>query len=124
MSCVQCKRTVPLNKCPDTLVIGTIADANTNVLGYIKKVSNGATQLFSVTSDGDGLVSVDVSGITDFLNTSKTQFEVWLTLATATSFEDRLPITIGTETADCLLMKFEDQCEPMVQATETLEIQA
>ncbi len=121
MSCVQCRRAVPLNKCPETLVIGTIAP-DTAVLGYIKKISNSATKFFSVTSAHDGKVSVDVSDWTDFLNTSKTDFEIWLTLTTALTFEDRLPITIGDVTADCLLMRFEGQCAPVIEASQTLEI--
>lgn len=63
MSCENCTPTNPIPACVNELTIGTIEDPNTGVFVVIEDVTQGRRMLIEATSDGDGLVVINTSGI-------------------------------------------------------------
>jgi hypothetical protein len=102
MSCSTCQQVEPAPCCSTTLVIGTIADASVSVSVYFKNITTNRLLILPGTSDGSGLVSVDVSDEQFATNQS---FEIWVTLATG-NMNDKKDITVNTTTADCLAAQF------------------
>jgi hypothetical protein len=84
------------------LVIGTIANANADLNVYFQNNTTGHTLTLPGTSDGSGLVTVDVS---EQQFASNQSYDIWVTLA-STNMNARLTITIGSSTMDCLSADF------------------
>lgn len=63
--------------CAETIVIGTIAESDAGLFVFFKNLATGRITRISTTSNGDGLVSVDVSDMVLIPNQS---YEIWVTL--------------------------------------------
>lgn len=101
MSCETCIQVKPIPVCISEIVIGTIADINTDVLIKLKNVSNGRIIFLSSSSDGAGLIALDVSEIK--LTTSHYEISVHDTDDVSILHD----ITIGGESSDCIDIPFE-----------------
>lgn len=97
MSCITYHYVYPVSKCVEMLTIGTISDANTDVVVILTNTATGRKELLTTTSDGSGLVTVDISGI-ELLQNSSYQIEIGENM---TTFYD---ITIDGVTRDVVLM--------------------
>ena len=102
MSCSTCKQINPIPCCVTTLTVGTVANANVNVRVYFKNITTGRILGLPGTTDGAGLVTVDVSDEQFATNQS---WEIWVTL-TSTSINERLNLTVNSATVDCLATTF------------------
>ena len=85
-----------------TLTVGTVANASVNVRVYFKNITTGRILGLPGTTDGAGLVTVDVSDEQFATNQS---WEIWVTL-TSTSVNKRLNLTVNSATVDCLATTF------------------
>lgn len=72
MSC-PCLQSNPIPTCIELLSIGTIDNVNTAVVVFITNISTGRVDTFETTSDGAGLVEIDVS---DFEINDGTNYKV------------------------------------------------
>lgn len=106
MSCETCTPARKLPTCTGTLTIGTIAEVSASLYLYIRKVSNGAFKRVEAASDAAGLVTADLSDIQGFLHPGS-QYELWISTQDAVSMYDREEVTIGEESAACLVTGFE-----------------
>lgn len=118
--CAPCLNTQPVGKCTQEIVLGTITETDATLVVRIRNITTGVTVILDATSDGAGLITLDVS-----------QFE----FATAHAYEvsvieagesGLLDITIGAETANCVVLNFENEKnedgEVTVTATATLAL--
>jgi hypothetical protein len=87
MSCVPCLRAKQINTCAETLILGT-GTADTAYDVYIRQ-SFQHTDVFEVTSDGAGLITIDTTKVTFPEGVS---FEIWAVLHDA-SITEREEIT-------------------------------
>lgn len=123
MSCNCCQQTKPIANCVTTIVIGTISNLSTAVYVYFKNKSTDKVFRFSATSSGAGVVSITV-GSQKFTNNHA--YECWVTLASATNLEDKLPVTISgmTGTFTCFLVPFyhiqDNSNAPVSYSSQTL----
>lgn len=99
-TCVKCVPT-----CTDELVLGMISLGNTAVFVYFLNSNTERVDKFNAISEVDGTVKVDLSS---FQMMPDTNYEVWITTTTATSFLDMLTITIGLDTLTCMEIEFVD----------------
>jgi hypothetical protein len=100
-----CTPALPTKKIPLcilTLIIGKISSANANVNIFIVDITTGRRFILQSTSDGAGLVSVDLTAI-EF--SEEHTYELWITLQSANP-EDKEDITIDTETATTVALGF------------------
>lgn len=124
MSCNCCQQTKPISNCVTTIVIGTITNLSTAVYVYFKNKSTDKIFRFSATSSGAGLVSITV-GNQKFTNNHA--YECWITLASATNLEEKLPVTISgmTGTYTCFLVPFyhvqDNSNAPVSYSSQTLK---
>lgn len=93
----------PLARCMAVLTIGTITQLNTAVYVYILNHTTGVRVRFPATSNGAGLVTVD---LTDYPQIQDHDYEIWLTLASATNTDDRLEVTVDTVEYTCFAVSF------------------
>lgn len=108
MECSECRRVVTLPQCLDTIIVGTIAALNTDVIVYMLNQASGYQYSFEATSSGVGLVTIDISDYTESFITG-VDFELWVTLATEPS-TSKLDVTIGSCAYDCYLLRFGGFC--------------
>lgn len=101
--CTPCLVAKPIPSCTQTLNIGTISDINANVRVYIQDITTGQILSFDTTSDGSGLVSVDLSENNFFDNHA---YEMWVTDANA-EYRDAKDITIDSQTEKVICLRFE-----------------
>lgn len=71
MNC-QCPKACPVPQCIDTLVIGTIVDANTAVYVKFQDIITGRVKYIATTSDADGLVIANLTAIKPFFSSDFT----------------------------------------------------
>ena len=103
--CNTCLNSKPIPKCTDALVLGT-ADPTTAYYVYIKDCSINYTERLSATTDGAGLLTVDISTL-ELLPTHA--YEIWITKQTETNASNKESFTIDSTIDDCInLTVFED----------------
>ena len=103
--CTPCIPTFDVPTCTTNLTIGTVTVNDTDVLVYIKDLTvDGHPQQFDITTGGSGEVVIDLSQAPEFMPDHS--YEVWVTLASATSIEDGLDITVQSETENCVQLRF------------------
>lgn len=78
-SCSKCTPAKDIPKCLDELIVGTIAQTNTNVDVYLQTSTERLTK-FTTTSDGAGLVKLDT---TNFEPNQVLKLNLWVTLENA-----------------------------------------
>lgn len=102
MTCIGCSSTKPVLNCVTNLIIGYLENT-TNYYVYFKNSSSGKINRTSATTNGSGLLSVGL----DFTPLTKSQYEVWVTLATSEDIEDKQAINIDGIEATCLYVQFQ-----------------
>ncbi len=107
--CDPCLKTELVPKCLTNLIIGTISSLNTAVFVYIRDLTTGKLLRFSEVSSGAGQVTVTgLDTEPDFMPDHS--YEMWITLQTAISIEDRETITVtsslGDVTGTCFQIRF------------------
>lgn len=112
----------PLARCMAILTIGDTPHNTTAMFVYLLNHMTGVRARFAVTSSGAGLVTVD---LTDYPQIEGHDYELWVTLATATNPDERETITIGSDTYECFALNFIDILEDGALVTgenQTLEV--
>ena len=121
MSCPQCSRARILPVATTSLTIGSISGADTEVHVYFTRLSTRRTQRLSATSGNSGLVTVDVSSLSEFFRPGS-DYELWLSLGNTTDIQQKQSITIGIDTAECLLLRFQ-LVEDETYTTQTIALE-
>ncbi len=103
----NCQITQMIPVCVENLQIGTISSLTTAVLVYIEDTTLINKPVpHEVTSDGAGLVTITgLDTLPDFMPNHS--YKCWITLASATSIEDRETITIDAIDYTCFYLRFE-----------------
>lgn len=130
MNCNDCTQTKTLNACASTIQLGTISNLNENVYVYIERtgLAERITR-FAVTSDGNGVVAVELDNDDARAFTRHHCYTVYVTLRN-TIPTDRLTLTVedgddGTP-GDCFQINWEgpytDADARATLTNQTLEI--
>lgn len=91
--CLPCTPTKELANCVTSIIIGTISQANTAVFVYFENMATGVITRFDVTSAaGTGVVTITKGSV---IFVTGQDYEVWITLATATSIDQRLSYNVN-----------------------------
>lgn len=105
--CDPCLNTDEIPVCTTALTLGNIATFNTPVFVYIRDNSTDRTERYQTSSGIAGAVTIALQD-EDFMPGHS--YEAWITLANATSIEDKETITVGAgippTTASCLYLRF------------------
>lgn len=99
MSCNNCTQTKPILSCTTVLTVGDSAYNSTAVYVYIKNNTTGRLYRFSATTSLTGLITAT---ITDVQMMPGHNYELWVTLASATNTDERIDFVIDGETVSCL----------------------
>ena len=122
MACTLCKFTKTYPLCITNLTLGTVTNLNTDHFIYIKNLATGRIVRLAATSDGAGLLTVDVSNEELMHNEG---YEIWATLQTVDKNQME-ELTLSDSTADCLYIRGEDLHDTngvlIVTATHVLEL--
>jgi hypothetical protein len=101
--CTPCKAVKPVSICTTNLIIGTVAGLNTTYNIFFRSLANGFLVKYTVTSDGAGLLVLSPNdGLVLACNHT---YEMYVN--TSTSASTGANLTIGTVTATCFNVKFE-----------------
>lgn len=92
MSCNTGTRVKDLYKCGTTLTIGTVAGSGTNYFVYFKNWTTGKMFVIPVTST---LFVLTMPALPVDMLDADHDYQVWVTLATATSIDAKENVTIG-----------------------------
>lgn len=103
--CAPCQKAEDIPNCLENLEIGTISDVDTDVYIYIKDITSDNQLRFERTSSAAGLVTLTGLDSEDEFMPAHS-YELWITLKSATSIEDRETITIGLDTVECIALTF------------------
>lgn len=123
MSCSNCEKSKPILACISTLTVGTISNISTAVYVYLRNNTTGRTYRYSTTSSGAGVVSVDISAQQHI---PEHDYELWVTLASATNTEEKLTLTISSETMTCVSLSFVrafNNTDTLVSGNQTLTLE-
>lgn len=102
MTCIGCSSTKPVLNCITNLKIGTLANS-TSYYTYFKNSSSGKINRITSTTSNVGLLSVAL----DFTPLAKSQYEIWVTLASSTDLEEKENILIDGIEVTCLYTQFQ-----------------
>lgn len=103
MSC-DCPKVCEVSACANEIVIGTIDDADTDVIVQFTELITGRIKQFESTSDGSGDVSVDIEDERNFF-TPNFIYELRI-LASNDNQCDTLPFTIDSIEYECVEVRF------------------
>ena len=105
--CADCINVCTIEKCGNDLVIGTIADVDTDVFVYADRI-DGRSQKQLVTSDGTGKVTMDLTDPSPHYYDAQNIFEIYVTATNASNPSDRYEVTLmdGETTGECFNVKF------------------
>ncbi len=96
--CSQCRKLKSISLCTDSLIIGTVADANSPYIVYFKSLATGKIFSYAVTSNSSGLITLTFSSA--FPLATQTGYEMWVNKA-GDSIDDTEDLTIGAVTDTC-----------------------
>jgi len=119
--CSACTALKPVSICNSNLIIGTVASNNTLYNIYFRSLSNGFLVKYTATSSGAGLLTL--SPADGFVLATNHLYEMYVNTSTSTSTGANL--TIGTTTATCYNVMFEqvyDMSDVYSYVNQTLEI--
>lgn len=102
MTCIGCSSTKPVLNCITNLKIGTLVNS-TSYYTYFKNSSSGKINRITSTTSNVGLLSVAL----DFTPLAKSQYEIWVTLASSTDLEEKETILIDGIEVTCLYTQFQ-----------------
>lgn len=103
--CSPALSTQSLPTCIEVLTIGTIPDLNQAVNVIIEDITTGRKEMFSSTSSGAGLVTVDLTGI-QFSESHV--YQMWI-YKTTNNIDERYAVTVSgtSDTAELIGLNFE-----------------
>jgi hypothetical protein len=101
MICATTLKTKPIPTCLGELTIGVIADVSTAVNVHLHDVTTGRTEIFQETSDGAGIVKVD---LTDKDFSDNHSYQIWITAAASSV---KTTITIGSKSSEIVELNFQ-----------------
>ena len=122
MSCSSCNKTNPILTCTEILTVGTGALSTAYYL-FIRNNSTGRTYRYATTSDGAGLITQDIS---TQQWSEGLDYEVWITLATATNEDARENFTVDGTSIQCLAVRFKrayDSANALISDDQTLALE-
>lgn len=97
--CNPCSATKPVLACVTDLTIGAIANLSTAVYVYLKNHTTGYIKHYDVTSTGAGVVTISLVA-NDIMPDH--DYEVWITLASATNTDERITMVVSGGNYTCL----------------------
>lgn len=106
--CNPCLITDTIPVCVNSLVVGTISSLTTDVFIYIKDITTDVVVRFEEQTNGAGLITITgLDTQPDFMPDHS--YELWVTLESATSIDDREDITVpnAANTTECIALCFE-----------------
>jgi len=109
--------------CTTTLTVGTIANISTAIYIYIHDHTTDRLVRYSATSDGAGLVTVDLSDGQQYAEDH--DYELYITLASATNIEEKVSFTINAVAYSCVALNFKrayDNDDVILSAVQTLKL--
>ncbi len=122
--CAPCTKLLPIDVCATSIIIGTVADANTSYNVYFRNLANDFLVKYKTTSDGDGLITLVPDN--GFAFASGVLYEIWVNKTSNINCGDDL--TICETTAKCYSVEFErmnivlnDDQEPDEENIQTLK---
>lgn len=104
-SCTECIKPKPIARCLTNLIIGTIADLNTDIDVFITNLTTERKTVFEVTSDGAGLVTVPIEG---FKFSENHSYEITIVKDGSDNIGEHLDITIGSSVSKCIQLRFDN----------------
>lgn len=102
--CTPHTLTKPLPTCLATLIVGTIGDLNASIKAYVYNMTTKRITSVTGTSDGAGLVTLDVSELAWSPNHT---YYLTLTLA-GDDVNSILNVTVDTTVTNQIALRFED----------------
>lgn len=105
--CSQCRRLNPVSICTGDLTIGTVSSVNTVYNIFFKSLSNGFVVKYSAISSSAGLLTLAPTD--GFILATNHLYEMYVNKTNSTS--DGESLTIGTVTATCYNVLFENVLE-------------
>jgi hypothetical protein len=116
----NCTKTRPVPSCILQLVAGTVSETSTSLIATFTNIATGRINYISCSSDGAGLVTIDLSGM-KFLAGHAYDFTLSNEIGSAP-----LEITIGSVEYVCLSVVFEkfrnEDGTPVTVSSRTLEV--
>ena len=103
--CEPCTLLDPIEQCTESIEIG-IAEANTDYYVYVSNLATTRLDVFPVTSDGDGLITIPI----DECLAQNTGYEIWIN--TTGIEEDRDDFTNNSTTNKCFIFQFMKNANP------------
>lgn len=94
MACIEFTPAKKIFKCTETLEIGTI-EANKAVHVYFQRINSNYIYKLEATSDGDGLLTVDIEDLNWFRTLFK--YNVWVSDPASLSPEEAIVIALEEE---------------------------
>lgn len=101
--CAPCTRLKNVALCTESLVIGTVAAANTLHNIYFRSLASGFFVKYRAVSDANGLLTLTPAD--GFVLSSNTLYELWVN--TSNSTETGLDLTIDGSAAKCYTVMFD-----------------
>jgi len=105
MQCITYQRTKELTAGAGVVTLGAISSLNTDVYIHVQNTATKAIYRQSATSDGSGVVNLDITDPESFAYHPNTDYEVWVTLQTG-DIADFQSITINAIPYEGLLLRF------------------
>lgn len=102
MSCTTCQRVNTIPQCTQSLLIGVVQEISGTVKIYFTDILTGRKFTIEGSTDSDGLLTADISGLSDFLSPNYV-FEVNVTDNAGAA----LTIAIGSNEYSCLAFEVE-----------------
>lgn len=121
--CNPCTAMRTLIACTSTLTVGTIANLTTAVYVYIHNHTTDKLVRYSTTSSDAGLVSFDLSDGQSYMEGH--DYELWITLQSATNMDERVNFTIDAVAYSCAALEFHrlyDNDDAIQSQNQTLKI--
>lgn len=119
--CTQCVALKPVSICNSNLIIGTVGSNNTLYNIYFRSLANGFVVKYTATSNGSGLLTLSPED--GFVLATNHLYELYVNTSTSSSTGANL--TIGTSTATCYTVMFEqvyDLSDVYSYVNQTLEL--
>lgn len=105
--CNDCTKFRTLPSCMTNLTIGTFTgNNNASVYVYLMNHTTGYLYRISGTTNGSGVLAIDITDGGDFMPTPKHDYELYVTLQSATNTDERLTFTISSVNYTCAAIDF------------------
>lgn len=105
MQCLTCQRAKELTAGAGTVILGTISSLSTAIYINVQNTATKAIYRQSATTDGAGVVTLDITDPSAQAYYFNTDYDVWVTLQTG-DISTTQNITINAVAYQCLLLRF------------------